>query len=117
MLSGWPSSRHFFWPLVIVPRSDAKTESPPPVTAPARPTLSDVLTQAFTPFEARTAVYVKHLTTGEEAGIRADDAFNSFSVIKLGIMLRAYALANSGQLNLDARVSVSESASRFCCRT
>ena len=54
----------------------------------SRPTLSQVLEQALAPFHARTSVYVKNLATGEEAGVRADEAFNSFSVIKLGIMLR-----------------------------
>ena len=72
----------------------------------SRPTLSQVLEEALAPFHARTSVYVKNLATGEEAGVRADEAFNSFSVIKLGIMLRAYHLADLKQLNLDERVAV-----------
>jgi beta-lactamase class A len=54
-------------------------------------------------------VFVKNLKTGEHAGVRDDRAFNSFSVIKLGIMLRAFDLAAQGRLNLDQRVAVSES--------
>lgn len=42
----------------------------------SRPTLSQVLEQALAPFHARTSVYVKNLATGEEAGVRADEAFN-----------------------------------------
>ena len=72
----------------------------------SRPTLSQVLEQSLAPFHARTSVYVKNLDTGEEAGVRADDAFNSFSVIKLGIMLRAYHLSDQKQLDLDERVTV-----------
>jgi beta-lactamase class A len=73
---------------------------------PARLTLSQVLEQSLAPFRARTGVYVKNLETGEEAGVRADEAFNSFSVIKLGIMVRAYHLSDQKQLNLDERIEV-----------
>ena len=55
---------------------------------------------------ARTAVYLKHLKTGEEVAIRADDAFNSQSVIKIPIMVRAFQLAETGKLNLDERVTL-----------
>jgi beta-lactamase class A len=60
-------------------------------------------------FQAQTGVFVKHLATKEEAGVRADQPFNSFSVIKLAIMLRAYHLSERGQLNLDERVQVRQS--------
>ena len=36
-------------------------------------------------FPARTSIYVKHLTTGEEAAVRAGESFNSQSVIKVPI--------------------------------
>lgn len=57
-------------------------------------------------YPAATAVYVKHLTTGVEAAVRADEAFNSASVIKIPIMTLAYQLADAGTLDLDARVEV-----------
>ena len=44
-------------------------------------------------FPARTSIYLKHLTTGEEAAVRAGDSFNSQSVIKIPIMVRAFQLA------------------------
>ena len=51
-------------------------------------------------------VYVKHLTTGEEAAVRADDAFSSASIIKLTIMVRAFQLVDQKMLNLDERVPI-----------
>src|SRR5580765_7364497 len=72
-------------------------------------TLGDVLNRELAGFKADTGVYVKNLKTGEQAGVRDDRAFNSFSVIKLGIMLRAFDLAAQGRLNLDQRVAVLES--------
>lgn len=72
------------------------------------PTLGDLLHRELAGFKADTGVFVKNLTTGEEAGVRDGRAFNSFSVIKLGIMLRAFDLAAHGRLDLDQRVAVSE---------
>jgi reactive intermediate/imine deaminase len=61
---------------------------------------------------ARTAVYVKHLGTGEEAAVRADEPFNSQSVIKIPIMVRAFQLAERGALNLDERVTLDRATLR-----
>ena len=55
---------------------------------------------------ARTGVYVKHLATGEEAGVRADEPFSSASVIKIPIMVRAFQLAEMKKLNLDERMEI-----------
>jgi beta-lactamase class A len=55
---------------------------------------------------ARTAVYLKHLKTGDEVAIRADDPFNSQSVIKIPIMVRAFQLAEAGKLNLGERFTI-----------
>jgi beta-lactamase class A len=60
-------------------------------------------------FPARTAIFVKHLKTGEEAAVRADEAFNSQSVIKLPIMVRAFQLVDEKKLNLDERVALHRS--------
>lgn len=89
----------------------AGCQSPPaPVPASAAPTaaptLTELLEQQLEPFHARTGVYVKDLATGQEAGVRADQAFNSFSVIKLAIMVRAFQLADANKLDLDERVEV-----------
>ena len=60
-------------------------------------------------FPARAGVYVKHLPTGEEAGVRADEAFSSASVIKIPIMVRAFQLAEEKKLDLDERVEIRRS--------
>ena len=60
-------------------------------------------------FPAKAGIYVKHLTTGEEASVRADETFNSASVIKIPIMTLAYQLAEQGRLKLDARVEMRKS--------
>jgi beta-lactamase class A len=55
---------------------------------------------------ARTGLYLKHLKTGEEVALRADESFNSQSVIKIPIMVRAFQLAEAGTLNLGDRVTL-----------
>jgi len=57
-------------------------------------------------FPAKAGIYVKHLTTREEAVVRGDETFNSASVIKIPIMVLAYQMAEQGKLKLDARVEV-----------
>ena len=59
-------------------------------------------------FPAKTGIYVKHLTTGQEAAVRADETFNSASVIKIPIMVLAYQLAEQGKLKLDTRVAMTQ---------
>jgi beta-lactamase class A len=51
-------------------------------------------------------IHVKHLTTGEEAAVRGDEAFNSASVIKIPAMILAYQMAARGELDLSQRVEV-----------
>lgn len=84
------------------PSRDAESAAAP--TAPA--SLQEVLERGLSRFQAATGVYVKHLKTGEEAGVRADQDFNSFSVIKLAIMVKAYQMADRHELDLDQRVAV-----------
>jgi reactive intermediate/imine deaminase len=71
---------------------------------PAANPLTAALTNALKTFPPKTAVYVKNLKTGEEAAVAADDSFNSQSVIKVPVLVRAFQLADKGQLNLDERV-------------
>jgi len=51
-------------------------------------------------------VWVKHLTTGEEAAVNADRVFNSASVIKIPVMLLAFQLADQGTLSLTERITI-----------
>jgi beta-lactamase class A len=55
---------------------------------------------------ARVGLYVKHLGTGEEAAIRADEIFSSQSTRKIPIMILAFQSAEDGKLNLDERVQI-----------
>jgi beta-lactamase class A len=59
-------------------------------------------------FPGRAGVWVKHLTTGEEFGVRADETFNSASVIKIPVLIMAYQLAQAGALALDTRVTINK---------
>ena len=82
------------------------------VTAAARTEdsgLTRVLEAELGRFPARAGVYVKNLPTGEEAGVRADEAFSSASVIKIPIMVRAFLLAEQGKLDLAERVTIRRS--------
>jgi len=54
-------------------------------------------------------IYVKHLITGAEVGVRPDVVFEAQSVIKLAIAIRSYQLADDGQLDLDERVHLTRS--------
>jgi beta-lactamase class A len=57
-------------------------------------------------FPGRAGVWVKHLTTGDEAAFHADETFNSASVIKLPVLIMAYQLAERGGLSLDERLTI-----------
>ena len=74
--------------------------------ASAQTPLATALAEQLGSFPAQTGLYVKHLTTGEEVAIRADQSFNSQSVIKIPIMVRAFQLADAGTLNLGERVTL-----------
>jgi beta-lactamase class A len=58
-------------------------------------------------FPGKAGVWVKHLTTGEEAAVRADEGFNSASVIKLAVLVLAFRMADEGKLSLTQRVTIS----------
>ena len=57
-------------------------------------------------FPAKAGVWVKHLTTGEEAAVRGDSTFNSASVIKIPVMVLAFQMADKGQLSLSERLTI-----------
>jgi beta-lactamase class A len=68
--------------------------------------LTKLLEGELARFPARAGLYVKHLSTGEEAGVRADESFSSASVIKIPILVRAFQLAEEKKLDLDERVPI-----------
>lgn len=85
---------------LIVPAAVAAQSNP----APGR--LAAAIEAELGQIPANTGFYLKHLKTGEEVAVRADVSFNSQSVIKIPIMVRAFQLAEQGKLNLDERVTI-----------
>ena len=55
---------------------------------------------------AKTSFYAKHLPSGREIAIRADEPMNALSVIKIPIMVLAYQDADAGALDLDERYRI-----------
>jgi beta-lactamase class A len=69
----------------------------------ANSSLSRLLEAELSRLPTRSGIYVKHLTSGEEAGVRANDEFESASTIKLATMVLAYRLADERKLDLNQR--------------
>lgn len=55
---------------------------------------------------ARTSLYARHLPSGREIAVRADEPMNALSVIKIPVMVLAYRDAEAGTLDLDERYRV-----------
>ena len=53
--------------------------------------------------DAHTALYAKHLATGREIAVRADDPVEPLSIIKIPILILAYRDVEQGALDLDER--------------
>ena len=96
--------RRTFWTSIVILVVALNLAAQTPKTG-----LTRLLEAELDRFPARAGVYVKHLTTGEEAGVRADEAFSSASVIKIPIMVRAFQLADGKKLNLDERTEIRRS--------
>ncbi len=56
--------------------------------------------------DANTALFAKHLPSGREIAIRADEPVNTLSIIKIPIMILAFRDAVGGMLDLDERYEV-----------
>jgi beta-lactamase class A len=76
------------------------------VGPPPSPGLQALLDAELAGFPGATGVYVKHLTTGEEAGVRSDQDFSTASVIKLTFMIKAYQMADRKELDLEERITL-----------
>ena len=68
--------------------------------------LHNLLTRSASEFPGRAGIWVKHLTTGESAGARDAEMFNSASVIKIPVMVLAFQMAERGELKLDERIAI-----------
>lgn len=86
----------------------AAEESPPELPTD----LTERIAARLGGLEARTGFYAKHLPSGREVAVRADDPMNTLSVIKIPVMIRAYMDAAEGRLDLDRRVPVEPESMR-----
>jgi beta-lactamase class A len=80
-----------------------------PVLAQPRSPLERLLDAEVSRIPARVGLYVKHLGTGEQASIRADEIFSSQSTRKIPIMIMAFEAAERGTLTLDDRIQIARS--------
>src|SRR5438477_6142632 len=80
--------------------------------APPDPGLSRMLSAEVARFPGKLTVYIKQLSTGKEAVAAADEPMSSMSIIKLGILAKAYQMAERGALDLDSRVVLQPSQLR-----
>ena len=70
------------------------------------PGLQRLLDAELARFPGRAGIWVKHLTTGDSAAVRADEAFNSASVIKIPVLTLAFQMADNGKLSLAERITI-----------
>jgi beta-lactamase class A len=68
--------------------------------------LQAILTSAAADFPGSAGIWVKHVTTGETAGVRDGEIFNSASVIKIPVLVLAFQMAERGEINLDERITI-----------
>lgn len=64
------------------------------------------LARTVAEFPGKAGIWVKHLTTGETAGIEDTELFNSASVIKIPVLVLAFQMAERGELKLDERITI-----------
>lgn len=67
------------------------------------PSLQEAILQKLDSLDAKTTLYARHLTSGREIAIRADEPVNTLSIIKIPVMILAYRDAEASKLDLDAR--------------
>ncbi len=77
-------------------------------TRPSSP-LTRLLEAELERFPGTAGLYVKHLTTGEEASVRGDERFESASTIKVAILAHLYRMADAGEIDLNERVELRRS--------
>jgi beta-lactamase class A len=68
--------------------------------------LHNLLTRSAADFPGKAGIWVKHLTTGETAGVLDGETFNSASVIKIPVLVQAFQMAERGEIKLDERVTI-----------
>ena len=77
-----------------------------PLQAAEDPGLTKLLAAEAAQFPGKMSIYVKQLQTGQEAAVAPDQPMDSMSVIKLGILVKAFQMAEQNGLDLDARTTL-----------
>jgi beta-lactamase class A len=77
--------------------------APAPAADGATAALEKTVRARLDALDARSTLYAKHLASGREIAVRADEPVNTVSVIKIPVMVLAYRDAEAGRLNLDER--------------
>jgi len=75
-------------------------------TRDAGSTLREDMREQLDALDARTSMLARHLPSGREIAIRADEPVNALSTIKIAIMALAYRDVAAGELDLDQRYRV-----------
>ena len=68
--------------------------------------LQALLARASAEFPGKAGIWVKHVITGETAGVRDGEMFNSASVIKIPVLVLAFQMADQGAINLGERITI-----------
>ncbi|HYE88018.1 MAG TPA: serine hydrolase [Vicinamibacterales bacterium] len=68
--------------------------------------VQSLLARTSAEFPGRAGIWVRHLATGETAGVRDGEMFNSASVIKIPVLVLAFQMADKGAINLDERITI-----------
>ncbi len=77
--------------------------------AAAQPSpLQVFLARTVAEFPGHAGIWVKHLTTGESAGIQDTELLNSASVIKIPVLVLAFQMADRGEIKLDERITITK---------
>jgi beta-lactamase class A len=87
--------------------SDARAQTP--VSGAASSHLTNLLEAELARLPTKSGIYIKHMSTGEEASVRADEAFESASTIKLATMVLAFRLADQKKIDLSERYVIKQS--------
>ena len=91
---------------LVISLQSAAAQQPAAAPPPAKSSLQRLLDAEMARFPGKAGIWVKHLTTGEEAAVHADDSFNSASVIKLPVLALAMEMADKGELSLAERITI-----------
>ena len=83
----------------------AATAAPRPDSAADVASLQALLDAELPRIPAKAGIWVKHLGTGEEGSVNADDTFNSASVIKIPVAVQALEMVDAGTLTLSDRTT------------